>query len=109
MEQIHIAQEAIHKGAGRMVPHLLRRANLLDTAIVHQHHAVGHFHGLFLAVCHKNAGDMQIIVQATQLTRKFFAHFGVERAKRFVEQQHFRLNAKFGQKRSGLKLPAQRL
>ena len=92
MEQVNITQEAIHKGAGGMVPHLLGGANLFHTATVHEHHTVCHFQSLFLVVRHKDTGDMQIVVQAAQPAAQFFAHFGIEGAKRFIEQQDFGLN-----------------
>ena len=38
----------------------------------------------------KNTGDMQIVVQTAQPAAQLFAHFGIERAKGLIEQQHFR-------------------
>jgi len=42
VKQIHVAQEAVNKRAGRVFPHLLRGADLLNMALVHEHHPVSH-------------------------------------------------------------------
>ena len=63
---------------------------MLNTAAVHEHHAVGHFQGFFLVMRDKNTGDMQIVVQAAQPAAQLFANFGIKRAKGLIEQQHFR-------------------
>ena len=84
MEQIHIAQKAIDEGAGRVIPHLLRRALLLDVAFVDDHHTVCHLQRLFLVVGDEDAGHVQIVVQAAQPAAQFFAHFGVQCAEGLV-------------------------
>ena len=72
VEQIHIAQKTVNKRAGRVIPDLLRRADLLDLALVHQHHAVGDFERFFLVMRDENTGDVQIIMQAAQPAAQFF-------------------------------------
>ena len=89
VEQVHIAQGTVDKRAGRVVPHLLGRADLFDFAAVHQHHAVGHFQSFFLVVGHEDAGHMQVVVQTAQPAAQFLAHLGVQRAEGLVQQQHF--------------------
>ena len=109
MKQVHVAQKAIHKGAGRVVPHLLRRADLLDYAGVHQHHAVRHLQRLFLVVGDKNAGHMQIVMQAAQPAAQFLAHLGIQRTKRLIEQQHLRLHRQGTSQGNALALSAREL
>jgi hypothetical protein len=109
VEQVHVAQEAVHKGAGRVVPHVLRRAHLLDHALVHQHHAVGHFQRLFLVVGDEDAGDVQLVVQAAQPAAQFLAHLGVERAEGLVEQQHLGLHRQRARQGNALALAAREL
>ncbi len=92
MEQVDVAQKAVDERAGRMVPDLLRRADLLDAAGVHQHHPVGDFQRFFLVVGDENTGHMQLVMQAPQPAPQFLAHFGIQRAKRLVQQQHLRLH-----------------
>jgi hypothetical protein len=50
VEQVDRAEEAIDEGRCRESIHLFRRADLLDPAVVHHHHAVGDFERLFLVV-----------------------------------------------------------
>ena len=75
-----------------MVVDLVRRAFLLDAALVHHHDAVGHFHGLFLVVGDEDAGDVHLVMQAAQPAAQLLAHLGVERTEGLVEQQHLGLN-----------------
>jgi hypothetical protein len=42
---------------------------LLDPALVHQDHLVGHFERFFLAVGDENTGHVQVVVQAAQRLR----------------------------------------
>ena len=81
MEQVHVAQKAVHKRAGRMVPHLLGCAALLDTALVDDDHAVGHLQRLFLVVVTKMLVTCSSS-QAAQPAAQFLAHLGIERARR---------------------------
>ena len=64
------------------------RADLLDPAVVHHHHAVGDLERLLLVVGHEDAGDADLVVQAAQPAAQLLAHLGVERAEGLVEQQH---------------------
>ena len=109
MEQVDVAQKAIHKRAGRLVPYFLRRTCLLDLPVVHQHYAVGHFQRFFLIVRHKNTGDVQLVMQAAQPAAQLFAHLGVQRAKRLVQQQHPRLHSQSTSQGNALTLTARKL
>jgi hypothetical protein len=109
LEQVHIAQEAIDKRAGRVVPDLLRRAFLLDLALVDDHHAVGHFQRLFLVVGHEDGGHMQLVVQAAQPAAQLLAHLGVQRAEGLVQQQHLGLDRQRAGQGDALALAAREL
>src|SRR5258706_5186335 len=54
-EQIHVAKKIAHKSVSRMMIDVVRRADLLDLALVHQHDAVGNLERLFLIMSHKHA------------------------------------------------------
>ena len=82
------------------------RADLLDLALVHQHHAVGHFERFFLVVRDEDAGDVQLVVQAPQPAAQLLAHLGVERAERLVQQQHLGLDRQRARQRDALPLSA---
>ena len=71
-----------------MVEHLLRRADLLDAGLIHDDDAVGHLQRLVLIVRHQQAGHVDLVVQPAQPAAQALPHLGVERAERFVEQQH---------------------
>ena len=109
LEQIDIAQKAIDKGAGRVVPNLLRGADLFDLALVDDDHAVGHFQRFFLVVGDKDAGHMQLIVQAAQPAAQLFAHLGIQSAKGFIQQQHLRLHGQGAGQGDALALAARQL
>jgi hypothetical protein len=106
VKQVHVAQELQHEGRGRVVVDLVGRALLLDAAVVHHHHAVCHFHGLFLVVGDEDAGHMHLVVQAAQPAAQFLAHLGIQRAKGLVQQQHFGLYGQGARQRDPLALPA---
>ena len=57
------ADETVHERGRRMVVDLAGRADLLDAALVHHHHAVGDFERLFLVVGDEDRGDVDLVVQ----------------------------------------------
>jgi hypothetical protein len=85
---------------------LLRRAHLLHLAVVHQHHAVGHFQRFFLVVGDEDRGDVQLVVEPAQPAAQLLAHLGIERAEGLVEQQHPRLHRQRPGQRDALALAA---
>ena len=66
---------------------LLRRADLLDHAVVHHHDAVGHGQRLLLVVRHHDGGDAERPLQRLDLVAQPQPHAGIERRQRLVEQQ----------------------
>ena len=89
MKQIHISQKTVDKRIRRVVVNILRRADLLDSAGIHDGDTIGHFKRFFLIVRYKNAGDIDFIMQSPQPGPKFAADAGIERAEWFIEQKHF--------------------
>ena len=92
VEDVHVAHEADHEGRRRPVEDLLRRADLLDAALVHDHDAVGHLERLLLVVGHEDAGEADLVVQPPQPAAQLLADLGVERAEGLVEEEHARLD-----------------
>ena len=92
-----------------MMVNLLRRADLFDPALVHYRHAVGDFQRLILIVCHKHAGDVNFVMKLPQPAAQLHAHLRVQRAKGFVQQQHFRLHSQSPRQRHPLPLSAGKL
>ena len=71
----------------RTVVDLLRRTDLLDTALVHDGDAVGHRHRLELVVGDVDSGRVDAVVQLAQLAAHQLAKLGIERAQRLVHQE----------------------
>ena len=88
---------------------LARRADLLDAALVHHHHPVGHFERFFLVVGDEDRGHVDFGMQRAQPLPQFLAHLGVERAERLVEQQDARLDRQRPCQRNALALAAGQL
>ena len=64
---VALADEVCHKGVFRLVVDLLRGADLLDIALVHDDDGVGHGQRFFLVVRDVDKGDAQLVFQADQL------------------------------------------
>jgi hypothetical protein len=108
MEQVHVAQEAVHEGRAGWL-YTSRACRSAPPALVHQHHLVGHFQRFFLVVGDEDAGDVQFVMQAAQPAAQFLAHLGIERAEGFVQQQHARLHGQRAGQRDTLALAAREL
>ena len=106
VEDVHVPEEVHDERRRRMLEDLVRRAVLLDPALVHHHDAVGELERLFLVVGDEHAGQVDLGVQPAQPAAQLLAHLGVERAERLVEQQHLRLDRQRARQRDALPLAA---
>ena len=88
---------------------LIRRADLLNAATVHHHHAVCHLQRLLLVMCHEHAGDLHFVVQPPQPASQLLTHLRIQRAERFVQQQDARLNRQRAGQCDALPLPTRKL
>ena len=88
-EGFGVAEKAGDEGVGGAQVDVVGAAALFDAAVVHDDDLVGHFEGFFLVVGDEDAGDAQFVVDVAQPGAQFFAHFGIERAEGFVEQEEF--------------------
>ena len=70
---------------------VLRRADLLKHAEVHDRDAVAHRHGLDLVVGDIDDGRAQALMEARDLGASLDAELGIEVGKRLVHQEHCRL------------------
>ncbi len=105
-QHVVAAHEPRDEFAGRAVVDVVRRAGLLDAAVVHHHHGVGQGHGLLLRVRDVDEGQAQFLLPAPQLRAHLHAQEGVERGQGLVEQQHARLGDERARQRHALLLPA---
>ena len=92
-----------------MVVKLLRRADLLDAALIQHDDAIGELHRLVLVMRDEDRGEAGLLVDFAQPTAQILAHAGVERAKGLVEQQHARLDGERARERHALALAARKL
>src|SRR5262249_8435103 len=73
---------------------LLRRPDLLDAPLVHDHDPIRHLEGLLLIVGDEHAGDVNLVVQAAEPRAQLLAHLRIERAEGLVEEQDLGLRGK---------------
>ena len=109
VEQIHVPQKVVDEGRERVVVDVVGRADLLDAAFIHHHHAVGHLQRLFLIVGDKHAGDVNFVVQLPQPAAQFQADLRVQRAERLVQQQDAGLDRQGARQGDPLPLAAGKL
>ena len=81
------AHEIGHKHAGRALINFLRRAELLDHALVHDGNFVGHGHGFALVVGDIHRGCAQAVMQGAQFQAHQFAELRIECAQRLVHHE----------------------
>jgi hypothetical protein len=86
------ADEFVHEWRDRPFIDILGRPGLLDAAAVHDHDAIRHLQGFLLIMGDEDGCHMDLGVKIAQPAPQLLAHLGIERAERFVEQQHARLD-----------------
>ena len=89
-QKIHRADEAGREAAQRLPIDFVRRADLLDIALVHHADAVGDGESLLLVVGHVDGGDAQPALDVADIFAQLDAKFGVQIGKRLVHQQQGR-------------------
>ena len=85
--EVRLAEEVGDEGGARQLVEVGRRAHLLDPAVVHHRHGVGHRHGLLLVVRDVHEREADLRLDALELELHLAAQLEVERAERLVEQQ----------------------
>ncbi len=105
-QHVAAADEARDELGIRVLVHILRRADLLDAAGIHDDDAIGHRHRLDLVVRHVDRRVLELVVQAADLEAHAAAQVGIEVRQRLVEQQDVRLRGKRAGEGDALLLPA---
>ena len=90
VENIGFADEVRDECVLRLVVNILRLADLLDFALVHDDDGVGHGQRFFLIVRDIYKCNPHSLLDVLQLVLHVLAQAQVERAQRLVEQQHLR-------------------
>ena len=70
-----------------MVEDLLRRGDLLDDAVLHDHDAVAEGHGLGLVVGNVDEGTLDLVAQLDELGTHLVTQLGVQVGQRLVHQE----------------------
>ena len=99
------ADEAGHEFRRRMVIQFLRRADLLNDAVIHHHHAVCQGHGFHLVMGHIDRGGIHRLMHLLDFGAHLHAELGIKVGKRFVEQEHFGVAHNGAAHRHALTLP----
>ena len=88
---VHGPDETGGEGRARFRVDLARRANLFDSAAVHDDHSVADGKRFRLVVRDQDRRDAELRNHPADLGPKLLADLGVHRAERLVEQQYSRL------------------
>ena len=91
VQDIGFADEVRHEGVLRLVVDVLGSADLLDPALVHDHHGIGHGEGLLLVVGDVDEGDAGGALDPLQLVLHILAQAQVKSRQRLVQQQYLGL------------------
>ena len=91
VQDVAFADKVRHEGVFRLIIDILRPADLLDAAFVHDHHSVRHGEGFLLVVGDIDEGDAGGALDALQLVLHVLAQSQVQRRQGFVQQQHLGL------------------
>ena len=92
-EEVHLraADEAGDEQVGGIVVQVLGSIDLLHKAVLHNHDAGRHGHGLGLVVGHVDEGGLQALMQLGDLGTHGNAQLGVQVGQRLVEEEDLRL------------------
>ena len=90
VKEVHLrrADEARHEQVGRVVEHFLRRADLLDEAVLHDDDAVAQGHGLGLVMGDIDKRGVDALPQLDDLGPHLIAELGVQIGQRLIHQEH---------------------
>src|SRR6185369_8404934 len=98
--------ERRHEARRRTLEQLLRRADLLETAVAQDRDAVPELERLLLLVRHEQGRDANLADRAAQLAPRLLAQRRVEVRQRLVEQEHARRRRERSRDGDPLLLPA---
>ena len=93
IEEVHLrhADEAGDEDVRGMVEDLLRRGDLLDNAVLHDHDTVAESHGLGLVVSNIDERALDLVAQLDELGTHLVTQLGVQVGQRLVHQEDLRI------------------
>ena len=105
-EHVDLADEIGDERRRRLSIDLLRRADLLDHSLIHDHDAVRHRQRLFLIVGDHDRRHAEALLQCADLSAQAQALDRIERGQRLVEQEQARRRRERTRQRDALLLAA---
>ena len=108
-KRLCVSDKRHHELARGLVVELVRAADLLEAAMVHNRNLVRDLHRLVLVVGDEDGGDVDDIVKLSQPLAQLSANASVEGAERLVEQEHLRLGRERAREAHALPLSAREL
>ncbi len=109
LEDIVLADEGGDEAIGRAVVDLLGRRHLLQPAMGHHRHPVGHGERLTLIVGDVDEGDIGALLDGAQLGPHVLAQLQIQRRQRLIEQHDLGLDGERAGDGDALLLPAREL
>ena len=93
IEEVHLrhADKAGNEDVRGMVEDLLRRGDLLDNAVLHDHDTVAESHGLGLVVSNIDERALDLVAQLDELGTHLVTQLGVQVGQRLVHQEDLRI------------------
>jgi len=83
--------EAGYKLIARLLIQILRRVNLLNKAILHNHDSIAHGHSFGLVVSYIDKGGTQSLMQLGDLSSHLGTQLSIQVGKRFVQKEYLRI------------------
>jgi len=92
IEEVHLrrADESCDEEVRRMVEHILRRADLLDEAVLHNDDPIAQRHGFRLIVGNVNERGVDLLAEFDELSAHLVTEFCVEVRQRLVHEEDLR-------------------
>ena len=103
------AEEFRHEQVCRVVINGQWLAHLLDPAVMHDNHDIGHGHRLDLVMGHIDRGGFQALMQGLDLGPHFHPQLGIKVRQRLVEQKDLRFACQGAAHGDPLALPPRQL
>src|SRR5829696_7938037 len=107
-EDVRIPDEAGDEPGRRPIVDVAGASDLLDSAVVHDRDAVRHRHRLALVVRDVDEGRPDLLLDALEFKLHLGPKLEIERAERFVEEEHLGPLDERARKRDALHLTARK-
>lgn len=90
LQHIHFSDKGGHSLGRRAIVNLLRRADLFQTATLHDRDSIRHTEGFSLIMSHIDKRTSRLALNAFELDLQLLSKPEIERAQRFIKQDDIR-------------------